>query len=100
VGWRTKEFNGFLQTLFPTVFQYLGTINPYVTSIKSEPDDMGPKRIYYSWPYVLLKKDRKKHEAVDCTHTTASTYQDNLSGDGAHLSFHGKAIYLSMSLSP
>ena len=100
LDWGTKEFNGFLRTLFPTMFQYLGTVNPYVTSIKSEPDDIGPKRIHYSWPYVLLRKDRKKYEAVDCMHPTALTYQDNLSGDNSHLSFRGKAIYLGTSLLP
>ena len=66
--------------------------------MESESDDVGLKRIHYSWPYVLLKKDRKKYEAVDCTHPTASVYQDNLSGDSTHSSFRGKAIYIGMSL--
>lgn len=99
MDWGTKEFNGFLRTLFPTLFQYLGTINPHVMSIGSQPDNVGPKRIQYSWPYILLQKDRKKYEAVDCTHPTASIYRDNLSGDGAHSSFRGKAIYLGTSQS-
>jgi hypothetical protein len=96
LGWGTKEFNGFLRTLFPRLFEFLGTINTHVLSISSEPDDVGPKRIGYSWPYVLLRKDRKKYEPVDFTHPTASTYRDNLSGDGTHSSFRGKAIFLGM----
>jgi len=100
LDWGTKEFNSFLRTLFPTLFEYLGTINPYVLSIGSQADDVGPKRIHYFWPYVLLMKARRKYEAVDSTHPTASTYRDNLSGDSTHSSFRGKAIFIGASQLP
>jgi len=94
LNWGTKEINDFLRTRFPQLFEYLGTINPHVLTIEGEPDDVGKKRIDYSWPYILLKKDRKQYEAVDNTHPTAATFRNNLSGDGAHSSFRAKAIFL------
>lgn len=100
LGWGTKEFNAFLRDHFPHLFQYLGATNPEVLTMESQPDDVGPKRIHYSWPYVLLRKDRKKYETVDSTHPTALIYRDNLSGDGTHSSFRGKAIYLGVNFPP
>ena len=96
LGWGTKEFNAFLRTRFPQLFEHLGTVNPHILTIEEEPDNVGKKRIDYSWPYILLKKDRKRYEAVDNTHPTAETFRDNLSGDGAHSSFRGKAIFFGM----
>jgi len=100
LDWGTKEFNHFLRARFQRLFEYLGTINPYVMDIEGQPDDVGPKRINYSWPYILLKKIRKRYEAVDITHPTALTYRDNMSGDTTNSSFRGKAIYLGMGLLP
>lgn len=74
LGWRMKEFNAFLQNSFPTLFQYLGAMDPKVLTIRNEPDNTGLKSFHYSWPYVLLKKDRLKYKAVDCTHPTALIY--------------------------
>jgi hypothetical protein len=99
-GWGTKEFNNFLRNHFPAVFRHLGTFNQHVLQVKGEPDDFGIKRIEYSWPYILLRKDRKKYVAVDNTHPTGSVYRDNLSGGGTHASFRGKAIFLGMILFP
>lgn len=98
LGWGTKEFNGLLRTLFPALFGYLATAYPHVLTMEGQPDDVGPKRIHYSWPYVLLKKIRKRYEAVDCTHPTALVYRDNLSGDKTNSSFRGKALYLGATL--
>ena len=98
--WGTKEFNHFLRTLFPGLFRYLGTLNQHVQLIKNEADDTGVKRINYTWPYILLRKDRKKYEAVDHTHPSGSVYRDNLSGGSAHASFRGKAIFLGTHSSP
>ena len=98
LGWGTKEFNGLLRTLFPALFGYLGTAYPHVLTMEGQPDDVGPKRIHYSWPYVLLKKIRKRYEAVDCTHPTVLVYRDNLSGDKTNSSFRGKALYLGATL--
>ena len=98
--WGTKQFNHFLRTLFPTLFRYLGTFNRHVLQVKNEPDDTGIKRIDYSWPYILLQKDRKKYVAVDHMHPTGSSYRDNLSGGSTHASFRGKAIFLGTSISP
>lgn len=98
LDWGTKEFNGFLRNHFQRLFGYLGTINPHVATLEGQPDDVGKKRIHYSWPYVLLKKNRKRYETIDITHPTALTYRDNLSGDTINSSFRGKAIYLGMCL--
>ena len=54
--WGAKEFNSFLRDLFPALFMYLGQKNPKVLEIGKEPDNVGVKRINYSWPYVLLSK--------------------------------------------
>ena len=96
VEWGTKQFNHFLRNLFPTLFRYLGTLNRHVEHIKNEADDTGAKRINYTWPYILLRKDRKKYEAVDQTHPLGAVYCDNLSGGSAHASFCRKAIFLGM----
>jgi hypothetical protein len=98
--WGTKEFNAFLRNLFPQLFKYLGTfVNPHALEVEQEPDNVGKKRIDYFWPYVLLKKDRKRYEPIDNTHPTATTFHDNLSGDTKHSSFRGKGIFLGMSCS-
>ena len=94
LGWGTKEFNNFLQSLFPTLFQYLGTVNPHVLTIEGRPDDVGPKKIDYSWPYNVLRKNRKKYTAVNCTHPIATTYKENMSGDSASSGFRAKALFL------
>lgn len=98
LDWGTKEFNAFLRTLFPQLFRYLGTVDPHILTIGQEPDNVGKKRIDYSWPYVLLKKVRKQYEAVDNTHPTAITFRDNLSGGDSHTSFRGKGIFLGSSI--
>ena len=100
VEWGTKQLNHFLRTLLPTLFAHLGTLNQHVEHIKDEADDTGAKRIDYTWPYVLLHKDRKRYEPVDETHPSGQVYHDNLSGTGAHGSFRGKAIFLGMSPPP
>jgi hypothetical protein len=96
LDWGTKEFNAFLRTLFPQLFEYLGTVNTHILTVEQEPDDVGKKRIDYSWPYVLLKKDRKRYNAVDNTHPTATTFHDNLSGGRPSSSFRGKGIFLGV----
>jgi len=96
LDWGTKEFNAFLRRIFPQLFGYLGIVNSHVLTVEQEPDNNGRKRIDYSWPYVLLKKDRKRYEAIDNTHPIATTFRDNLSGDNAHSSFRGKGIFLGV----
>lgn len=95
--WGTKQFNHFLRNLFSVLFQYLGTFNQHVLQVANEPDNVGLKRIDYSWPYVLLQKDRKKYDAVDHTHPTGVIFRDNLSGRSSGASFRGKGIFLGTS---
>ena len=99
IEWGTKEFNHFLRTQLPSLFRYLGMLNQHVETIKNEADDTGVKKIDYTWPYILLWKDRKKYEAVDHTHPSGAIYRDNLGGTGSHASFRGKAIFLGTYLS-
>ena len=96
VEWGTKQLNHLLRSLLPTLFRYLGTLNEHVEQVKNEADDTGAKRIDYTWPYILLHKDRKKYEAIDQTHPSGAVYRDNLGGTGIHGSFRGKAIFLGM----
>ena len=96
VEWGTKQLNHLLRSLLPTLFRYLGTLNEHVEQVKNEADDTGAKRIDYTWPYILLHKDRKKYEAINQTHPSGAVYRDNLGGTGTHGSFRRKAIFLGM----
>lgn len=94
LDWGTKQFNAFLRRLFPTLFAHLDTVSPGFETIPDEPDTIGIKRIKYSLPYVLLKKEYRKYKVVDDTHPNAAKYKDALSGEGSNAGFRAKSIFI------
>jgi hypothetical protein len=99
LDWGTKQFNAFLRCLFPALFAHFDMANPTFKSIRDEPDNIGLKRIEYTLPYVLLKKEYRKYTIVDDTHPVAAKYKDALSGEGTNAGFRAKSIFIGESLS-
>lgn len=101
LSWGTKQFNAFLRRLFPTLFGHFDTIDPGFEDIPDELDSIGVRRIEFSLPYLLLKKEYRKYTIVDDTHPTAARYKEALSGEGTNAGFRAKSIFIGkLLLSP
>jgi hypothetical protein len=98
LDWGTKQFNAFLRRLFPALFTYFDDIDPGFEIIRDEPDSIGTKRVDYTLPYVLLKKEYRKYKIIDDTHPDATKYKEALSGEGANAGFRAKAIFIGVYL--
>lgn len=94
LDWGTKQFNTFLRQLFPALFSYFDTIAPGFKSIPDEPDTVGMKRIEYSLPYVLLRKEYRKYHIVDDTHPIGTKYKEYISGDTSNAGFRAKGLFI------
>ena len=94
LDWGTKQFNAFLHRLFPTLFTYFDTINSDFKTLPDEPDNVGIKRIKYSLPYVLLKKEYRKYKIVGDGHPAGIKYKEALSSEGANAGFRAKSIFI------
>ena len=92
--------NAFLRRLFPTLFAHFDTIAPGFKAIPDEPDTTGMKRIEYSLPYVLLRKDYRKYHIVDDTHPTTTKYKECISGDTSTAGFRAKGIFIGEYIHP
>ena len=100
LDWGTKQFNAFLRRQFPALFVYFDKIAPGFKTIPDEPDTVGMKRIEYSLPYVLLKKEYRKYHIVDDTHPTAIKYKETISGNTTNTGFRAKGIFLGEHVDP
>lgn len=94
LDWGTKQFNAFLRKLFPKLFTHFDKTVTGFKAIADEPDNVGMKRIEYSLPYVLLKKEYRKYHVIDDTHPTAVKYKEYISGDTSNAGFRAKAIFI------
>jgi hypothetical protein len=96
--WGTKQFNAFLRDHFPKLFNHFESTNPGIKTLPDEPDNIGTKKIDYTLPYILLKKDRKKYHLVDIAHPTAAQYKVHTTGERGSGGFRSKGIFLSAHL--
>jgi hypothetical protein len=74
-------------------------MTPGFKAIPNEPDGVGIRRVEYTLPYILVKKDRMKYEIIDNAHPTAEVYDKMLSGGKAGKpGFRARTLFFGRSI--